>query len=502
MNELNKNKYSQNNVKILRQEIESLKVQLMTTSLISELTKVMHGANSTENVVKTILLGIHEIAGFDRIILFELNKVDFSLTPKYWYGIPRVPLPDLQIPLGFEGGEITDAIFLNRHLIVSEPSPTDDLFCKELQSDNYLVVPLVGRVIPSLKDIGQEPPANPANTSNKAKTQNLSENDRRRMVISSADFKTQGVFWMDRNSPASPITGDDIATLLLILNQAGIMIENIRMHRALEAANTILLSTNNQLNKVNKDLREAQAKINRDLENARTIQQGLLPEALPYTPHLSVGAAYIPADAVGGDYYDAFEIAPGIFGIIVADVSGHGVASALIMSMVKVLIKTFANKTDGPQKTLEKANYIFNTEIKMTNFVTVFYAVINTTTNTICYTSAGHCPAILVNRKEKSYSIIKSDGLFLGVFKDMMLKEACLTYTPDTLRIVLYTDGLTEAKNNADIMFEMDRLIAVTMATIETPAQKTCSKILARQKEFCGKNATYDDDITILVVDF
>jgi serine phosphatase RsbU (regulator of sigma subunit) len=489
-------------VKLLKQENEALKVQLMTTSLISELSKVMHTSTNAENVINTILLGIHEIAGFDRIILFEVNKDDFTLHSKYWFGISESQQVNLSIPLGFEGGEITDAIFLNRHLIINDPSREDDLFCREFQSKAYLVTPLVGRVIPSMYH--ESSPQLDVLDINDAllQTKGIPENERRKMIVASHEFKTQGVFWMDRTSNKSPITGDDISTLLLILNQAGIIIENIRMFNALELVNKKLAATNNQLNVVNQHLREAQEKINRDLENARTIQQGLLPQNLPSTPHLSIGAAYIPADAVGGDYYDAFEIAPGIFGIIVADVSGHGVASALIMSMVKVMIKTFANSTDGPQKTLEKVNVIFNTDIKTTNFITVFYAVIDANRNILSYSSAGHCPAILINKKDKTHSIIKSDGLFLGIFKDMMLKETSTSYIPDTYRIILYTDGLTEAKNKSDEMFELDRLIAVSVSTLTLPAQEACTKILNTQKKFCGKKAVCMDDITILVVDF
>jgi serine phosphatase RsbU (regulator of sigma subunit) len=166
------------------------------------------------------------------------------------------------------------------------------------------------------------------------------------------------------------------------------------------------------------------------------------------------------------------------------------------------MIKTFANSADGPQKTLEKVNVIFNTDIKTTNFITVFYAVIDANRNILSYSSAGHCPAILINKKDKTHSIIKSDGLFLGIFKDMMLKETSTSYIPDTYRIILYTDGLTEAKNKSDEMFELDRLIAVSVSTLTLPAQEACTKILNTQKKFCGKKAVCMDDITILVVDF
>lgn len=499
-------------IELLKQQNERLKGQLMTTSLINELTKVMHTTTNPDNIIHTILLGIHEIAGFDRIILFDLNKEDFNLTPRSWFGIKKSNRKGFTIPLSFEeGGEITDAIFLNRHLIVEDASPEEDFFCKTFNSNSYIVIPIVGRTIPKYEEseTDEDTSSSKGNFSpdilERERTDaitTISENERRKKVIASKDFKAQGVFWMDRTTNESPITSDDITTLSLIINQAGIIIENIRMFNALEIANSNLENANSRLKIVNKDLRDAQAKINRDLEHAQTIQQGLLPQQIPDTSALSIGATYIPAAAVGGDYYDVFEIDPGIFGIIVADVSGHGVASALIMSMVKVLLKTFANSEDGPQKTLEKINTVFQTEIKTTNFVTVFYAILNINTHKFHYISAGHCPVLFLNKNDKTCSEVKASGLFLGVFPDMMLKEICNTYKSGTQRIILYTDGLTEAKNENNEMFELDRLVEISVKTLDYSPEKACKKILTYQKKFCGKNTVPDDDITLLVIDF
>lgn len=501
---------SQDQIEYIKQQNELLKSQLMNTSLINELTKVMHTTTDFDSILNTLLLGIHEIAGFDRIIIFNINKEDFTLTPKSWFGINDTQKMDFTIPLGFEGGEITDAIFLNKHLLVENSSPEEDFFCKEFNSKSYIVIPLVGRAISIYKesDKKETPPARNSistDTTESEKTdttQNISENERRRQITASRDFNTQGVFWLDRTTNKSPITSDDITTLFSIITQGGIIIENLRMYNALEVANDNLQNANNQLKIVNQDLRTAQDKINKDLDHARTIQQGLLPQNMPEIPALTIKATYIPAIAVGGDYYDAFEITPGIFGIIVADVSGHGVASALIMSMVKVMLKTFANVKDGPRKTLEKINLIFQTEIETTNFVTVFYAILDTTSHKLYYTSAGHCPVLFLDKKEKSYKQVKADGLFLGIFPDMMLNETCYNYKPGTQRLVLYTDGLTEARNEENEMYDLERLSKISLKTLVDTPEKAYKKILNSQKKFCGKNSVPDDDITLLIADF
>ncbi len=96
---------------------------------------------------------------------------------------------------------------------------------------------------------------------------------------------------------------------------------------------------------------------------------------------------------------------------------------------------------------------------------------------------------------------VKADGLFLGVFPDMMLQEASFSYVPRSQRIILYTDGLTEAKNDAGEMFEISRLEKAGIETLALAPQKAIKAILDIQRDFCGKNQKPADDITLLVID-
>jgi sigma-B regulation protein RsbU (phosphoserine phosphatase) len=140
----------------------------------------------------------------------------------------------------------------------------------------------------------------------------------------------------------------------------------------------VLHKANEQLKIVNHDLQLAQGRESEATWSLPVvIQQGLLPQNLSGNADFNLAARYLSADAVGGDYYDVFIISPGIYGIVVADVSGHGIASALIMSMAKMLLKTFAAKETSPQKTLEYINETFLSEIRTDNFVTIFYAVLD-----------------------------------------------------------------------------------------------------------------------------
>ena len=159
------------------------------------------------------------------------------------------------------------------------------------------------------------------------------------------------------------------------------------------------------------------------------------------------------------------------------------------MSMVKVLLKTFAATESSPQKILERINQTFLSDVKTDNFVTIFYAIIDTRTHEIRYTSAGHCPILILNRQTRACSQIKADGLFMGVFPDMMLAESILTYTPQNNRIILYTDGLVEAKTADDVMYGVNRLQDIALATIDAPPSQALEEILTfLYAECCTRN--------------
>jgi serine phosphatase RsbU (regulator of sigma subunit) len=496
----------------LREQNDQLKAQLMNTSLINELTRVLHSHGDLNGIINTVLLAIQEIAEFDRAILFDIDKASFTLKPHQWVGLDALTPEEFSIPLGFEGGEITDALFLNRHIIVEKPDEKSDLFSARLHSEGYVVIPLISRVTKrcwEAKSCTEK--ACPAHGGFNPYCWSIigagllsnavSEDEKRKACVACACFKGTGIFWCDRTTHKREVSSDDITTITAIVNLAGIIIENFRILNDLDTAKNNLQDANAQLKVVNHDLQIAQARIKNDLDHAHTIQLGLLPQEIETTASFSVGARYLSADAVGGDYYDLFETAKGVYSLVVADVSGHGIASALIMSMVKILLKSFAPNEPSPQKTLEHINEVFLSDVKTDNFVTIFYAILDTNAHTIRYTSAGHCPILFINRKEKVCTQIKADGLFMGVFPDMMLKENLLEYEPGNLRLVLFTDGIVEAKCATDELYGVNRLMDIAIATLPLPAKQAIDDILGDQKKFCGPDAPVEDDVTLLIID-
>jgi sigma-B regulation protein RsbU (phosphoserine phosphatase) len=305
---------------------------------------------------------------------------------------------------------------------------------------------------------------------------------------------------MDKPNSETLATSEEMTTLTTLTYQAGIIIDNFEMYQALENSNHRLKEMNERLAQVNEELRIAHVKINNDLDHARVIQTNLLPRGFADSAFMKVGARYIPASTVGGDYYDFFKIDQEHYGLIVADVSGHGVAAAMIMAMTKVLLKTFSPQIISPKQTLEKINSIFQNDIKTDNFVTVFYAILNTNTKQLTYVSAGHNPIIYMDKKTKEYELIKAEGLFLGVFEDMLLQDRSrITKSGD--RIVLYTDGLTEAENKSGEMYSMERLCDISQKLSHLKPDEFLDQVLKDLKSYT-QNKTLEDDVTMMVIDF
>ena len=495
----------------LHTQNELLKSQLINSSMINQLTKVLHSRTDLKSIIETALLSFQDFLDFDRVILFAINRKNFCLEPRDWIGIEDSAARKISIPLGFDGGEITDAIFLNRHIFVEEPDPASDHFFSELDSNSYILAPLLNKPNHKCWELrgcnnktcqcyeGSNPYC--WSIPNKCMDPNTPEDERRKNCLLCAAFKAEGAFWLDRGTTKKPITSDDIATLTSIVNIVGLITENVRMLNSLDAANQNLKNVNETLRTVNHELQSAQAKIRLDLEQARLIQQKLLPQDITSSKDYSLSTHYSSANTVGGDYFDLFKIAEDTYGLIIADVSGHGIASALIMSMVKILLKTYSTNETSPQRTLNRINEVFISEITTSHFVTIFYAVFDVKKRKIRYSSAGHCPTLYINKKTGECTLIKADGLFLGVFPDMMLCEKELNYVHGEHRLILYTDGITEAVNADNKMYGMENMTNISCKTANFTPDSAVEAIMEDLKNFCG-DVPPEDDITLLIIDF
>ena len=206
--------------------------------------------------------------------------------------------------------------------------------------------------------------------------------------------------------------------------------------------------------------RSERAAMDRELQEARVIQQTLLPKSSPYIPGFVISGCSVPARAVGGDWYDFIPFSDGRWGIVLADVSGKGTAAALLMSATRGMLRSLAEACCTPGEVLTKLNRLLAEDFPAEKFVTLVYAVLDPATRTVIFANAGHLRPLFIDRKEQRF-LETERGLPLGLGTGDY-SDSQITLTPGS-RIVFYSDGITEAANSADEEYGLSRLAECAM---------------------------------------
>jgi len=256
-------------------------------------------------------------------------------------------------------------------------------------------------------------------------------------------------------------------------------------------------------------LREARAQLasqllalNNELEMARQIQLSILPHSIPKLPGLEIAARFLPMTSVAGDFYDFIEIDEKHIGILIADVSGHGLPSALIASMLQVALTAQAGHASEPAKVLSGLNHALCGKFTH-NFVTAAYVYVDLEKNLMRYAGAGHPPVLQWRNSTGKTATLLENGLVLG-----MVEEATYDALEFPLevgdRYVLYTDGVLETTNSAQEQFGADRFIRFIENHRHFVADQFAETLLTELSRWSNQTAEQgqQDDITLLVIDF
>jgi sigma-B regulation protein RsbU (phosphoserine phosphatase) len=235
--------------------------------------------------------------------------------------------------------------------------------------------------------------------------------------------------------------------------------------------------------------------IQKELEVARSIQLSILPGAFPVSADFQVAARYVPMMAVAGDLYDFLMTDARRAGLLIADVSGHGVPAALIASMVKMAATSQRDQAAHPARLLAGMNAALcgNTQGQ---FVTAAYVHLDAQRRELRYAAAGH-PAMLLLRNGRVIEIAEN-GLLLAATDDALYTEKSMTLERGD-RLLLYTDGLLEAKNGDGRLFGDESLAAALRNTAALTPVDAVERIIAEVQHWA---ATQEDDLTALVCDF
>jgi sigma-B regulation protein RsbU (phosphoserine phosphatase) len=254
------------------------------------------------------------------------------------------------------------------------------------------------------------------------------------------------------------------------------------------------------------DLKETTAikeRIESELKIAHTIQMSFLPKHFPPFPEkqeFDIYAALIPAKEVGGDLYDFFLLDDRHLFFSIGDVSGKGVPAALFMAVSKTLMKGIASEHITPSDVLERTNRELCVDNDTMMFCTVFCGILNLSTGELTYANAGHNPPLIISTGEKPEWLNVTPQVMLGVLDDAGYKTQIATLKPGD-RLILYTDGVTEAMDHENNLYSNDRLIRTLETEKSDSAQELVENIILSVREFVGAVAQ-SDDITVLALTF
>jgi sigma-B regulation protein RsbU (phosphoserine phosphatase) len=241
--------------------------------------------------------------------------------------------------------------------------------------------------------------------------------------------------------------------------------------------------------------------IQKELQIAQQIQTSILPRNVPRLAGLEIAARYRPMSAVAGDFYDFLTLEGHHLGILIADVTGHGVPAALIASMLKVAFASQSVHAQDPARVLTGLNQALCGKFEE-HFVTAAYLYVDLDAKIIRYAAAGHPPLLFSNRSNGEAHSIERNGFFLGMFPEADYSAIEIRFEPEH-RYVLYTDGLPESRNAAGEEFGIARCMKVLDCHPRLAAAALADRLLSEIASWTAEGSVrlQEDDMTLIVVD-
>lgn len=287
--------------------------------------------------------------------------------------------------------------------------------------------------------------------------------------------ETKGLILLGKRINSAPFTANDIEFIYSVGSLAIISIENRRLFRE----------------EIEKQ------KMEEELEIARDIQRNLLPHSIPSYDRFDIAALNISSKQVGGDFYDIIPLDEKSFCAAIADVSGKGVPAALLMANLQAFLKTTCKHGMQLNEATELINDLISENTMDGKFITFFWGILNNSDMTLNYVNAGHNPPLLI-RNKKIIKLTKG-GIILGVMKTFVPYETeTIALQKDDL-LVLFTDGVTEARNKAEDEFGDDKLEQIAINNSFRSAEEVI-EIIRQEVQYFSTGIVQSDDITLLVI--
>ena len=291
-----------------------------------------------------------------------------------------------------------------------------------------------------------------------------------------------GFLAVTNSTPGRRWTEDEVQLMGIVALNSAVMIEQARLRAEAEEK---------------KRFEEENQRLERDLDLAREIQMGLVPGAGMRFGAWDVHGRVVPARQIGGDYFDYFPIGEQRLGLTIADVSGKGVAAALLMSNVEATLRAFCTGDRPIPEAIRSVNQRMSLASSGGKFITLFYAEIDLASHTMRYTNAGHNYPLL-RRADGRIERLEAGGLILGLFADAEYTQGEATFGPDD-SVLLYSDGISEAMDSRGQEFGEDRLEELWKSLGPMPAEGAMAHLFSEVERFRGSAAQSDDMTAVMV---
>lgn len=269
-------------------------------------------------------------------------------------------------------------------------------------------------------------------------------------------------------------------------------------HRVAELGTADLQYLADGFNRMNAALGAAQKRRRQEMEKARRIHLGLLPSAVTAVPGLHWNARYIPADAVGGDYYDLVEYPDGRWLLLIADISGHGVSAALATAMIKALVRQCVRQGCTLPEMMSILNREFDVLPEGEHFVTCLAVCYAPSSGELEYVNCGHEAGVVLTASGECRAKLESTGLPIGVQRDAGWEfgQACLHPGES---VCLVTDGVAEACDSQGHMLGRERALHLLQTTVDPDPSRHVDALIKRVRAFSG-DGSFSDDLTLVIL--
>ena len=296
------------------------------------------------------------------------------------------------------------------------------------------------------------------------------------LPIRHLDGQTAGVIQLLNKTGASKFTNDDVDFLNKLSGHMAMALEKARLHR---------------------EIVEKQ-RLEKEMALARTIQRSLLPEIPPVVPGYEIAVLNEPCFEVGGDYYDFLNLGPQTLLLVIADVEGKGVSSALIMSNLQATLRALVMHLHSLEVLALSLNEMIYNDTKSEKYLSIFLGLIDTRRRGLHYINAGHVPPILISAESGQYKLLEEGGTVVGMFPHAEYSRGSVNLAPGDV-LVCCTDGILEAMNASDDEYGTERLAQCVARNRARNAQAIVEAVLAEVGEF-SRDGTHKDDKVLMIM--